>query len=203
MLFQIFDWPDIRRLYWVTFQRMRGLFVCCPVFAILFLSHLATRSRQRQNPWPGAGAWLAIAVVAWFLLFQLSYIGWAGGSAVGPRYLTPALPFVFLAARRGFERFRRSAAILIVVSIVQMLVVTAVQPLYPANDQGPPRHSGPVGPAIVNLFHGIVARTPGATNLGLLAGVRGAWSLLPPALLIVSFFGLAFRWKPNCNALEQ
>ena len=48
-----------------------------------------------------------------------------------------------------------------------------------------------------NFFNGAIPRVPGATNLGLLAGLHGAWSLLPPALMIVSFFVLACRLKTS------
>jgi hypothetical protein len=144
-----------------------------------------------QWPRPRAEAWLAIAVVAWFLLFQLTFLGWTGGSATGPRYLTPALPFVFFAARRGFERFRRVAAVFIAISIAQMLVVTAVEPLLPANEQGPPQHYDPVGSALANFGTGNVAMREGATNVGLMLGLPARWSVVPAVAVVGLFFVVA------------
>jgi hypothetical protein len=194
LLLGVFDWPDPKRLYWITFHRMRGLFVSCPVFLILFLSLFAFALKPRWRR-IRASTWLALGVIGWFLLFQLTFLGWTGGAAVGPRYMTPALPFVFLWARRGFERFRAIATFFIVLSIVQMLVITTVQPLYPANEQGPPQHYDPLGAALVNFSLGKVAMSPAATNLGLLCGLPARWSVVPPAMVMVGFFALVLM-KP-------
>ena len=54
---------------------------------------------------------------AWFLEVA-SFRNWYGGNAFGPRYLSPALPFLGFAAAHGIQRFPKTGALLAVVSVV-------------------------------------------------------------------------------------
>jgi hypothetical protein len=182
LLFGQFDSPDYRALYWISYHPMRGLFVCCPMFMIPILSLLGAIGARRLN-WT-AGHFFRLVVVGYFVAFMLTFVGWTGGWGVGPRYLIPALPFLWLFARRGFERFGRISAMLIALSMFTMFAVTAVQAIYPANDSGPPQHWDPVGFAWLAILRGQVAKAPDSYNLGILIGLRGAWSLLPVAAAI-------------------
>jgi hypothetical protein len=49
-----------------------------------------------------------------------------GGSAFGPRYLSPALPFIGLAAAYGIKRWPEAGLVLTTISIVVMAMVTAI-----------------------------------------------------------------------------
>ncbi|MCS7034479.1 MAG: hypothetical protein NZ561_10885 [Phycisphaerae bacterium] len=182
-----FNWPDWRRLYWITWHRMRGLFYCSPIFALALLAPLLARRK------PDALEATALAVIGFYLLFYLTYASWLGGHGVGPRFAIPALPFLLLFVRRPAERFPRIAALLVALSVANMLAVTAVQTDFTGNEAGVPQHWDPVGVSMLRLLNGQVALSPNSYNLGLLLGLRGAWSVIPALGLILVAFGCTFR----------
>jgi hypothetical protein len=70
-------------------------------------------------------------MLAFFLLLVMTFNGWHGGWAVGPRYLAPALPFLALPAVAGFPRSFKLGSALAAVSVAASLLVTAVDPQSP------------------------------------------------------------------------
>jgi hypothetical protein len=190
-----FHAPVFRRLYYLTYHRMRGLFVCCPLFLIPLLTLLDSVRRRALRP--SAQGIFSLVVIAYFTAFLLCYVFWAGGWGVGPRFFIPALAFLYTFARRGFERWPRWSGVLIAISIVNMFAVTAVRALYPANDSGPPEHWDPVGVCLLDLMRGQVALGPGSYNLGMLVGLHRAWSLLPPALVLIGGVVVALAYFPR------
>src|SRR5205814_8135479 len=107
-------------LYWLTLHPLRVVLYLCRIFVIPLLSLLSARKLDRR-------AILPLAVIAYFLLFNLGFDGWTGGWGAGPRYLIPATPFLWAFAAPGLARFRYVAIALIVVSIVNMMAITAVR----------------------------------------------------------------------------
>ncbi|MGH7179666.1 MAG: hypothetical protein ACREJC_19985, partial [Tepidisphaeraceae bacterium] len=184
-----FSWPDLSRLYYLSYHRMRGLFVCCPVFMLPVLSLLLIRRRPR------AEEVFALALTGYFVLFLLCYHYWAGGWGVGPRFLIPALAFIFIFARPAFERFPKICGVFILLSILNMLAVTSVQAMYPGHDTGPPRHFDPIGVCLQKLWMGQLAQGEQSFNLGMLMGLKGWASLAPPVALIVVFYIVALRGR--------
>ena len=69
---------------------------------------------------------MTVIVFAFMMLQVGSFYSWFGGNAVGPRYLSPALPFVGLAAAYGIKRFPIPGALLAAVSVVITGMVTAI-----------------------------------------------------------------------------
>jgi hypothetical protein len=201
-------WPDLRRLWWLSFHPFRGLFICCPVLLVPLLSWR----------WPrGAVAperWIPLAVAATFVAFNLSFNGWTGGWGVGPRYLIPALPFLYSFVLPGWRRFPRIAGALAVASAAMMLAVTSVQLMVPSPNRGSPPSRNPVAHCVGLLLQGrisvsrqsVLERRPGASggdrwdsyNLGELAGLPSAWSLGPPLLLL----GGLGAWSRRREATE-
>jgi hypothetical protein len=185
--------PELIRLYWLSFHPFRGLFYCCPVLLLSLLSW----------SWPGMVRLCKLErsvpamVIASFVLFNVSFNGWTGGWGVGPRYLIPALPFLFSFALAGFRRWPTSARLLMVVSTVVMFSVTAVQLMVPAPNGGRPSPSNPIVDSVRQLWRGQVSTStqsmldyvPSHTaqqvwasyNLGELIGLRGLASILPAA----------------------
>jgi hypothetical protein len=163
--------------------RERGLLYVSPVLA-LGLAGLArgvlAAGRFRRE------AVTAAAIVGAFLLMSAGYYMWWGGSALGPRHVVPALPFLVFglgwmvpAGRAG----RIALIALLAISAANQLLATAVSPLAPF---GPDVLFEHVYPA---FFRGRVAILPGSANVGMLLGLRGPASLLPLVLL----WGLALR----------
>jgi hypothetical protein len=177
-----FHLPEWRRLHWLTYGRMRGLFVCCPLFVLPIISALVAlhARRMRFDVRSTFGLW----IVGYFTALLLCYAYWAGGSGVGPRFFIPATPFLFIYARRAIEDWPRVSGVLVGLSILNMFAVTAVRALYPGNDHGPPMHFDPIGVCLLDLLWGQVALEEGSFNLGQLIGLRGWASLIPVLGLI-------------------
>ena len=190
-----FHAPVWMRLYWLTYHRMRGLFVCCPMFLLPLVALLTSFQTPRLQI--RAQSVFSLAIIVYFTTFQLCYAYWTGGWGVGPRFFIPALAFLFTFARAGFERWPKISAVFIAVSIVNMLAVTAVRALYPANDVGPPQHWDPVGVCLLALVRGQVAQGMGSYNLGMLIGLHGGWSLLPPLIVMVDAILIALFYFPG------
>lgn len=185
LLFGHFHLPDLRRLYWLSVHPLRGLLYCCPIFFLAPLALLARR-RVEAGSRPRHGWLIPAAVVVNFLLFNLTFHAWTAGWGVGPRYLVPAMPFLMIFAVAGYRRFPRIAVVLILISILSMFAVTAVRAQWPARLFGPPYGDDAVAESIKRLTMGQIARTEGSTNVGLLLGMPGAWSLIPPAAVIAA-----------------
>lgn len=196
-----FHWPKFERLYYLTYHRMRGLFVCCPLFLLplLTLLHNARRRAIRFDP-PSV---FSLLIIAYFTMFLLCYAYWTGGWGVGPRFFIPALAFLYTFARGGFERWPRVSAVFIAVSIANMFAVTAVRALYPANDLGPPQHWDPVGVCLLDLVRGQVAQGIGSYNLGMLIGLYKGWSLLPPLVVMLDGLLIALIYFPRGGGADE
>ena len=209
LLLGTLGWPDPARLYWLTLHPFRGLLYCCPVFLVPVLGRIGGRTRNTPPP-EARHRWARVAIPSLYLLFNLSFNGWAGGWSVGPRYLIPALPFVFSFALAGYRRFPRLSSALTGLSVVIMLSVSLVQLQIPSPNHGRPTDLDPVRETFTRLSRGEVSVTrqhvleyaPGpiewnpsdrwdAWNWGERVGLQGAASALPVAALSGLLFLLA------------
>jgi hypothetical protein len=205
-LFGILGWPEPIKLFWLTVHPFRGLFYCCP---LLFLSLLSLRPfRIRQIALETS---IPLLVVAYHLMFNMSFNGWTGGWGVGPRYLIASLPFLYSFSLGGFRRFPRTSYSLMIVSAGIMLCVTAVQVMIPGPNEGPPPPSNPIADSFGQLAAGKVSvsvqgmldyvpsHSPNeewdSYNVGELLGLPGLLSLAPISLAIVVFGFLVHSTK--------
>lgn len=194
LLLGYFDWPDLRRLYWITFHPFRGLFYSCPIFILCLLALLKPdRAWLRRNVLPAF-------VVAWFLLFYLTFNGWPGGWSVGVRYAIPALPFLFLFAVPAIARYRTLAIALIALSTFNMLAVTAYNVMAPGNSAGAALEENPIAESLKRFTMNWIARNPGSFNLGMVIGIKGVASAVPAALMIAGLYALLSRLAPHSSA---
>jgi hypothetical protein len=193
-----FHAPQVRVLYWITYHRMRGLFVCCPMFILPIFSLVALRrssfTLERIVP---------MVIVLYFVMVILTFVGWTGGWGIGPRYLIPALPFLWLFAAAGFARFPLLSLLLIALSGINMLAATSVQVFYPANDSGPPTHWDPVSFTWLGFARGQLAKSPESYNLGLLVGLPGLMSLAPLLIVVAIFWVLISRHLSAAAASDR
>jgi hypothetical protein len=126
-LLGVFVWPQWRVLPLVLISPFRGLFFSAPVL-LLGVYGLVSWAR---HPRLRAEAWLAVSLLAFHLLLIVTFNGWHGGWAVGPRYLAPAVPFLALPAVHAFVRRLKPAIALATVSVAIGLLVTSVDPQAP------------------------------------------------------------------------
>ncbi len=166
--------PDPVALGLLLFGRSRGLLYLSPVLVLAvpgFYLWFRDRPADRRKPA------LALAIVAFYLLFNSGFYMWTGGAALGPRHFIPALPFLCLAIPFVL-RYRMALALglaLLALSVVNQTVATAVGANAPLVPDVLRDH------VYLHFFRGEVPFVPGATNLGLLLGLPGGWSLLPLA----------------------
>jgi hypothetical protein len=99
--------------------------------------------------------------------------------------LIPATPFLWAFAAPGLARFRYIAIAAIVVSVVNMMAITAVRAQFPGPTMGPATADNPAVECIVRVRKDQLAHDPGSFNWGLLAGMKGKWSLLPPLAVVI------------------
>jgi len=162
-----FSLPAAAAVAGLLWSEHRGLFFWSPVLlmagpglAVLF--------------WKWRPLAAGIVTVFVFMLMQVaSFYGWAGGNAVGPRYLSPALPFLGLAAAYGIWRWPMVGVPATLVSVGLMGMVTAVA-IDPPVDVLTPLQS----------FYLIRVRDDRfADNLGTLMGLPLEISLLVPVMV--------------------
>jgi len=199
----VFDGPKLARLFWLSLHPYRGLFYCCPLF---LLSIFAIGRLQWRKP-VNLDVMLALAIMLNFVMFNISFAAWSGGWGIGPRYIIPAIPFLYIFAPDGFSQQKLLATLVILVSSVNMLIVSAVSSMLPASDFGPPQDFNPVRFAILTFLrgevsvsqHSILEFGPGVPvihgasdfwdsyNLGEVMGLRGIESVLPVLIVLCIF----------------
>lgn len=196
------SWPRPIVLYYLTLHPVRGLFVQSPLL-LASLAGSVWMWKQRR--------WRAELVLAVFALLSLLWINagfgvWWGGWTFGPRHLVPALFFLGLPLAFLPRRALWVAWPLALLSIVQMLIPTAGDPLAPDRLFGdlvqgrapyeviPFFGTSPIYGWCLERLSGWGFRgfTP---NAGMLFGLQRYWSLAP--LFAVVLAGAAYfrrRW---------
>ncbi|HYV67738.1 MAG TPA: hypothetical protein VE964_15940 [Myxococcales bacterium] len=163
--------PTWERVQGSLFSPYLGLFFWAPWTALSLGA--APLLLRRRHP---AGT-AAVAVVAYYLLFQITHALWRSGWVVGPRYLTPLVPFAAAAVGLAVAQLPWAArpwgvALLGgagAASIAATGLASIVCQAFPIEVYNPLVEV--VAPL---LSHGYVPR-----NLLQLAGVPGLWSALP------------------------
>jgi len=162
--------PTFERIYGSLFSPYLGLFFWAPWMLLLFFAPF--RSRKPDAPRDPA-ALTALAICGYYLVFQITHALWRSGWSVGPRYITPIVPFaaVVIALRRDpftkpFDVWLRGAG---AAAIAATGLASSVCQGFPLEvENGLHEVVWPL------LSHGFAAPNP----LQLL-GVPGLWSALP------------------------
>jgi hypothetical protein len=185
MLFEQFGQPHFRRLYWITYHPMRGLFVTCPLFIACIISLFSLRRPIRIS----LKAVTLLAVLGVYVAFYLTFIGWTGGWSTGPRYLIPALPLLWLLAAPAWIRFPKICGALAALSIVQMLAVTSVNAQIPSPNSVLVDAADPVRACLNSFVTGQTNQTDDGFNLGELLHIPEKGQMIP----IFALMGI-FNW---------
>jgi hypothetical protein len=165
--------PTPAALWGITFSPYRGLFVLSP-FLLLALPGLCAMWRRGRRP----AAVLCGSAVAAMLLFNSSYYFWDGGVSLGPRHVSPALPFLAFPVAFALRRspWRRLAPWLIGLSVGIVAVCCVTVLIFLPGVRDP----------IVMLALTHLLRGPAPNNWGMLLGLRGELSLVPLVALEVA-----------------
>ncbi|MCL4562974.1 MAG: hypothetical protein M1281_20465 [Chloroflexi bacterium] len=119
--------PKLSVLYYETIQPAIGLFWQSPVLlmALVGAVFMARVKKYRPELMIAATAFIA------YLLLNAGYFMWWGGNSPGPRQIIPMLPFLCLPLIFVPRRLFPLVTILGIVSIFQMLVITASHIMVP------------------------------------------------------------------------
>jgi hypothetical protein len=115
----------------LLFGTRRGLFLTSPVL-LFALGGAVGALRRRRTVW---AAGFSLLVFGFYLVMNSSFEHWHAGYALGPRYLTPALPLLGLWLALAFAKLPRAALAVAAISVLILLLATAV-------DAQPPTFSG-------------------------------------------------------------
>jgi hypothetical protein len=173
--------PTWERVYGSLFAPYLGLFYWAPWMLLLFFG------ARRRTP-----ALTALAVCGYYLVFQITHALWRSGWVVGPRYITPIVPFAAVAIASALNPRRMQwlcgagAA-----AILATGLASSVCQGFPLEVQNPLREV--VWPL---LSHGWMSRNP----LQLL-GVPRLWSALPYFAALGVAIAVLLRRRPVAAAL--
>lgn len=117
--------PKAGVLFAILISRYRGLFFLSP-FLVLSIAGATVMIRRRAFLRELA---TCIGVFAAFALLNCMFNNWDGGSAIGPRYILPVVPFLMLPVAFAWPRMQAASIALAVISIVFNFAVAAVNPL--------------------------------------------------------------------------
>ena len=190
LLFGQFDWPQWIRLYWITWHRMRGLFVCCPMFLVPLISLMAFL-KLPESALHGRAGIFPMLIVIYFVMFGFDFprldrrLGHGAaishtGAAVSLALCTSGLHAVIALI----------CLISVTLSVLNMLAVISVQVLQPeANAARAPQ--GLVDPVSVAWLPDLCALSPALSpdsyNRGMLMGLHGILSITPILTALIFF----------------
>jgi 4-amino-4-deoxy-L-arabinose transferase-like glycosyltransferase len=179
--------PSLKTFLELTISTYRGIFFLSPV---LLLSIPGFVFMWRESKYRAETIVLALICI-FFFLYNSSSAMWAGGDTVGPRYLTPMVPFLILPTIFVFNRWLKSRigvaviAVLIALSVFNVWVQTiGGQAFPPYYTEGGSAVRNPLFDYSLPLFlKGNIAR-----NYGQIIGLRGFLSLLPLLVACVALY---------------
>jgi hypothetical protein len=154
----------------LLFGGYRGLFFWSPIL-IFCLPGFATLRRQS-----GRLFWLTVTVPVAMVAVMSGYPYWHGGWALGPRLLSPAIPFLAVAAGVGFAWRPRLAACVGAASVLLVSLATFVDAMPTQAVLRP----------LEEIYLPKIVAGDLTMNLGRLIGLRGWWSAVPFVVVIAA-----------------
>ena len=180
-------YPRLKILWYVLIDPQRGLFFCNPVL-LLVIPGLVYFWRSGKH----AEFFVVLEAILAFVLFNASFgesiVSWGGGTATGPRQVTPAMPFFALALIFLPPVYNFVMGALAGLSALYMLAAVSTNPHFPYEYENPVWQF-----ALPHYFRGdfsfnrdtyfggsnTVIRDSVSFNLGGLLGLPGPLQLVP------------------------
>jgi hypothetical protein len=184
-----FTWPTAERLWELFCGPKRGLLFGAPHLALVPIGLFLFLRRG------GAARWPVLFLCVGYPAFVSFFSDWEAGAGVGPRHLTPALPFFALALAMLFApqapaaRWREIVAGVLFPGLA--LVSVIIQTLTVATF---PYHFPEIGHPFFNFTLPLVLRGVVQDTLLSPLGVGGAWGLIPFVFLLLALGVAAWRF---------
>jgi hypothetical protein len=129
-------YPRLKILWYVLIDPQRGLFFCNPVL-LLVIPGLVYFWRSGKH----AEFFVVLEAILAFVLFNASFgesiVSWGGGTATGPRQVTPAMPFFALALIFLPASYNLVMGALAGLSTLYMLAAVSTNPHFPYEYDNP------------------------------------------------------------------
>ncbi len=129
-------YPRLKILWYVLIDPQRGLFFCNPVL-FLVIPGLVYFWRSGKH----AEFFVVLEAILAFVLFNASFgesiVSWGGGTATGPRQVTPAMPFFALALIFLPAGYNLVMGALAGLSTLYMLAAVSTNPHFPYEYENP------------------------------------------------------------------
>jgi hypothetical protein len=171
--------PTWEAFYGITVSPYRGLAWVSPVAFMALAGTIMPWRREHR-----ATALLALAIAGYYLLLNSGYQYWDGGFSLGPRHLTPAVPFLLFALALRLTgtkgAWRRIAMALAALSIVITLIAVPIAVAVP--DDGQAMLTGHILPLLLASDSSLGLAWVGVPFLLL---VTVPWLLFAAAALVV------------------
>jgi hypothetical protein len=178
-------YPRPDALWGITFGSFRGLFFLAPVLLLAVVGFGIWLHKRIHLPEWTVCMWAVIS----FLLFNGSSIMWEGGFAVGPRYLLPMLPFMAIGLGIAWSALTMRWVGRFITGILTLWSVICVWIESISGQSFPDWTPNPLfNYSLPKFVSGDIAR-----NLGMGLGLRGHWSLIPLAIVLVMIASLWSR----------
>lgn len=194
-----FSLPSFNVLWELTFGLKRGIFVAMPILILGFFGIFESYKKHKQI------TIYSVVIIFLYLVVNSSFNGWHGGSTVMARYLIPTIPFFMIIITPVFDAkhflTRSLAKVLVLISFLNMLVVTSISPLIPQDVENPlyGHHyqkflNGELAPFKFPIrLQGLDSSSINYSqysswNFGTLIGLEGVFSILPLILLVTVLF---------------
>ena len=162
--------PKPAVLYEIILGLYRGLVPLSPVVLVAAVG--------AWRMWKEGSARLELmvggSIVAFYFLFNASYVFWDGGWSFGPRHVVPMLAFLYLPIAFGIGARPIIAGGLLALSVLHMLLATTIGPLVPTDNPSPLLLY--VYPRIV---YGFIWSQEKSSNWAMLFKLDGYWVLVP------------------------
>ena len=158
----------------LTVLPYRGVFFYSPILlAAIYGAGVMLREHRTR-----AFAAAALLLFMTWLLMNATYNYWWGGRTTGPRFLIPAVVLFGPMIAVAFERVPRICAALCAVSVANYFAIAAVSHSVPATV---------ANPLFDRIYPMFIRGDFDRSNIGLLVGLPGRWSLAPLVLAAMVF----------------
>jgi hypothetical protein len=185
-------WPSLSVLYYMTVHPTMGLFWQSPALLLSVAGVVIIFLERRYR----IEAILAMFIIVVFLVIMSGYYMWWGGSALGPRFIIPMLPFFCIFLVFVPKRLTWPLVVLSLISFGQMFIAAAGSIKVPDGKVG---QLATLGFFAFSNIYSFCLKTleegKFAQNLSIkLLGLK-SWNSLIPLLVVIGAVTFFFFWK--------